>query len=117
MAEGEFIDIMRGVDWITARMEENVYSKLVNSNKIPYTIEGISIIEGAIRQTLDNAIANGVLTPDPETYDGNPYEVVVPIISEISTNDRANRLLPDVTWEARLAGAIHKVIIRGKVVV
>jgi len=117
MASGEYIDITRGIDWLTSRMQENIFQALANADKIPYSESGIAIIEGKIRMTLDQGIKQGLLTPDPDSYEGEPYSVTVPRIHEIAENDRANRLLPDVEWEARLAGAIHKVIIQGRVVV
>ena len=37
VAVGEYIDIIRGIDWLTTTMQTYVYSILVNSPKIPYT--------------------------------------------------------------------------------
>ena len=116
MAEGEFIDVIIGIDWLRARMAENIFGRMVNSKKIPYTDGGIAIIESQIRATLDNGIKKGLLQPNPDKYDGKPYLISVPKYSEISENDKGNRLLPDITWEATLAGAIHKVTIQGRVV-
>lgn len=115
MASGEFIDIIIGVDFLRARMAENIFSKLINAKKIPYTDAGIAIIEAEIRAILENAIKIGIIARAPEMFDGRDYDVYTPKVAEISDNDRANRLLPDVTWQARLAGAIHKVLIRGYV--
>lgn len=115
MASGEFIDIIRGIDWLRARMAENIFERLVNADKIPFTNAGVGIIEAQIRATLELAIRMGLLAPDPEKFDGEPYEVNVPLVSEVSANDKGNRLLPDITWQATLAGAVHKVIIQGRV--
>jgi hypothetical protein len=109
MASGEYIDVIRGVDWLESRMEERVYGRLVNLAKIPYTNAGIAIIEAEIRAQLQEAIAAGVLDGDAG------FTVTVPRVSEVSANDRANRILPDITFEARLAGAVHAVIIKGVV--
>ncbi|NIQ92450.1 MAG: DUF3383 domain-containing protein, partial [Deltaproteobacteria bacterium] len=117
MAGGEFIDVIRGVDWLTARMQENVFGLLVNSKKIPYTNAGIAQVEGKVRTSLDNAIRQSVLRANVEKYNGLPYFLDVPTVNEIAANDRAQRLLPDIEWEADLAGAIHKVTIKGRVVV
>lgn len=109
MASGRFIDIRRGVDWIQARMEENIFFQIANLPKIPYTDSGIAIIENEIRFVLNDAIGNNVIADDPEPT------ITVPKALDVSANDRANRLLPDVTFTARLAGAIHKVEINGTV--
>lgn len=109
MSSGEYIDIIRGIDWLEARMEERIYSRLVNLDKIPYTNDGIAIIEAEVRAQLQEAVVQGVL-------DGEAgFTVTVPRIADISLNDRANRILPDITFEARLAGAIHKTTVKGSV--
>lgn len=111
MASGEFIDVIRGVDWLEARMEERIFSRLVNLPKIPYTNAGIAIIEAEIRAQLQEAIEAGVI-------DGTqPITIVSPKIANISANDRANRILPAITFEAKLAGAIHKTTVKGTVTV
>ena len=109
MASGEYIDVIRGVDWLESRMEERIYGRLVNLEKIPYTNAGIAIIENEIRAQLQEGIAAGVLDGE------RGYTVTVPRISEISANDRANRILPDIKFEAFLAGAIHRTTILGSV--
>jgi hypothetical protein len=43
--------------------------------------------------------------------------VTVPDVADTDPTDRANRLLRDVRFTARLAGAIHKVIVRGVAIV
>ena len=116
MASGEFIDSVRGDDWLEARMGENVFNTIKNADKIPYSNAGIAIIEAQIRKTLELAIRKGVVRPAPDLFDGDPYIVLVPLVSEVSSNDRGNRLLPDVTWQAARAGAVHKVIIQGRIV-
>lgn len=115
MVGGEWIDVMHGVDWIRARMQEEIFNKLVNAKKIPYTDSGIAIIEAQIRAVLENAMKKGVIAAAPELFDGQDYIVEAPKVADISDVDKGNRLLPDVTWQARLAGAIHKVVVQGRV--
>nr|MDO8118666.1 DUF3383 family protein [Candidatus Sigynarchaeota archaeon] len=115
MASGEFIDIIIGIDYLRARMAENIFGKLVNLPKVPYTDAGVAIIEAEIRAVLENAIKIGIIAPAPELFNGKDYDVSAPKVADVSDNDKANRLLPDVTWQARLAGAIHKVIVVGHV--
>lgn len=104
---GAFVDVIHGLDWLKQRMAEDIFIRLANSAKIPYTNAGIAVIEGVIRARLQNAIEKNVIADD-ETL-----TVTVPDISETDEIDRANRLLRDVYFTARLAGAIHKVIVRG----
>jgi len=109
ISSGEFIDIVRGTDWIQARIEENVYSGLVNVDKIAYTNAGIDVIKSKISAILRQAIDNGILTNDPAPV------VTAPDISEVSTSDKSNRILRDIDFTATFAGAIHKPIISGKI--
>ncbi len=108
VASGEFIDIIRGIDWIQARIGENVFSVLVNADKIPYTDPGVGVIIGTIRSFLTGpAVDNNVLVE-------NTISVFAPKVADVSTSDKQNRLLPDVIFGATLAGAIHKTVITGK---
>lgn len=109
MVSGQFIDLTVGLDWLESRMKENVYTLLVASPKIPYTDQGISVVVNAVRQTLAQGVANGLIDGD------SPIEVSAPAVQDIPTADRANRVLPDVTFSCRLAGAIHFVRIEGTV--
>lgn len=111
MAVGEFIDVIHGVDWMTARMQERVYERLVNSPKVPYTNAGIAVIETCVREILDLAIDRAIIAPEP------PYTVTVLDVLKTQQADRANRHLRDVKFRARLAGAIHSVDITGVVTV
>lgn len=108
-SEGTFIDIIRDTDWLQARITENVFQAFVTQPKIPYTDQGVSIIVNRIQQILDQGVANGVLTNNPRPT------ISAPLVANVPVNDRANRILPDVTFEAVLAGAIHKVTINGTV--
>ena len=110
-AEGEFADIIRGVDWLESRMQERIFSKLVASDKIPYTEQGVAIIEAEIRAQLRDAITAGVVAAEPE------FEITTPVVADISAVVKATRCLPTITFTATLQGAIHKVVVVGSVTV
>ena len=116
---GEFIDIIRGRDWLEARMTEEIYSLLTRKPKVPYTDGGIAAIEAIIRQMLDLGISRGFIAPayvDEETNSVVPsYEITTPKVRNIPFNDRANRILDDLTFRATVAGAIHVVDINGTI--
>jgi hypothetical protein len=104
---GEFIDIIRGVDWIQARISENVFSLMVNADKIPFTDPGVEMIKSEIQAVLEDAVDRGILV-------ANTITITAPKVADVSSVDKANRFLPDVIFGATLAGAIHKVKIDGK---
>lgn len=110
-SEGTFIDIIRSVDWMQARIQETIFSSLVNVAKIPFTDDGVNIIVNGVTSVLELAEspAFNIITNDPK------FSVTAPLVANISVNDRANRILPDVTFEAVLAGAIHNVTVIGTV--
>lgn len=110
MAQGEYIDIVRGVDWLTSTIQSYVYSVLVNNPKVPYTDAGITSIEAQIRRALAQGVSNNFLTDDPAPV------VTVPKAANVSSADKAARILRNVTFQATLAGAIQAVVIRGTVV-
>lgn len=109
MASGENIDVIRGLDWQESIIVTDVYSLLINNPKIAFTDAGVANVESVLRAALSRGVQQGVLAADPE------FTVTVPKVADVSTNDKANRNLPDVTFAANLAGAIHAVTIAGTV--
>lgn len=109
MASGRFIDQTRGIDWLEARLQEDVYHVLATTPKVPYTDAGVMLVTGPIRARLANGVAVGLLAEDPAPT------VTAPLVADNSVTDRANRILPDVAFTANLAGAIHSVQIAGVV--
>lgn len=110
-SSGEFMDVTRFVDWLKARMEENIFAKLAAADKIPYTDPGVSVVESEVYAVLNEGISVGGLAADPAPT------VSVPLVANVSAVDRANRLLPDVKFNAQLAGAIHAVEVTGTITI
>jgi hypothetical protein len=109
MAVGEYIDIQRGLDWLTSVIIQNVYGLLVNSPKVPYTNAGITSVQSQIQMALQQGVDNNFLTDDPA------FTVTVPLAQNISSADKAARILRNVLFTATLAGAIQSVTINGTV--
>ena len=109
--EGEFIDIVRNIDFLQARCEEGLLSLMLEKDIIPYTNAGIAMVDNRLRSMLDTyGVKQGVL------IEGSVV-TTVPKRSEVTSSDRDDRLLPDVTFSAELAGGIDKVVVRGTVYV
>lgn len=109
VSEGEYFDVIVFIDWLQARMTERIFSTLVNNDKIPFTDGGIAAIEADVSAQLQDGIAVGGLASNPQPV------VTVPLASEVSAVDKANRELNDVEFSATLAGAIHAVTVNGTV--
>ena len=119
-SSGEFVDVIIFVDWLKARMAEDVYATLAKNDKVPYTDQGIQLISNSMMQSLETGLNRGAISP--EIYDDNDlqvggYIIEVPRLIDTDQTDRQNRLLRDVKFQAWLSGAIHKVIINGTVTV
>ncbi len=110
-AEGEFMDIIRGVDLLESRLQERIFSKLVAADKIPYTEQGVAIIEAEIRAQLRESIVQGIIAEEPA------FVITTPVVADISAVVKATRALPTITFTATLQGAIHKVTVVGSVTV
>jgi hypothetical protein len=110
-ASGEFIDITHFVDWLFARLQERIFGAIANASasgkKIPYTDQGVDIIRGLILAQLAQGIKAGGLAKDPAPT------VTAPAVADIDSADKIARVLPDVSFTATLAGAIHAVQITG----
>lgn len=109
-AGGEWIDVIRGVDWQTADLGTSLRAVLLNQKggKIPYTDQGTAIIREVISSSLQRGVNRQFLSE---------YEVHVPLVRDISQNDRLSRILTGVTFKGFLAGAIHEVTLNGEVTV
>jgi hypothetical protein len=108
-ASGEFIDVIIGAAWIESEIQSRIYTKLVNAKKIPYTDAGVGIITNEVNAVLNEAVIKGILSDNPAPV------VTAPLVADISAANKANRLLPDITFTGTLAGAIHKTTISGTI--
>ncbi len=106
-AQGEYIDIVRGIDWLSARIQEFVFSVLVSNPKVPYTDAGIAVIQAEVLRVLQLGVNNNFLASDPVPV------CTVPRAADVPAIDKSNRILRNVKFTATLAGAIHAVVIRG----
>lgn len=104
---GEWIDVVIGLDWLEARLQERLFSLLVNNPKIPYTDAGVTLIVGEIRAQLREAQDRGILA--------SGWTVTAQPVADADSADKAARILRGVSFQATLAGAIHSMTIVGTV--
>lgn len=111
---GQFFDVIRGALFTEARMEEAIFTLIKARSdlglKIPYTQSGIDLIAATVRDQLTQRVADGFLAEFPRP------KVNVPKVSDVDANDKINRVLNDLSFEAVLAGAVHTVVIKGFIV-
>ncbi len=107
MFGGEWIDVTIGLMWLVARLEERIFALFVNNPKIAFTDAGIALIVAEVRAQLRIAEAAGVLAAG--------WTVTAPAAADVDDADKVARHLPDVEFNATLAGAIHTADIAGTV--
>lgn len=113
---GEWIDLIRFRDWLKNDMQVRVVNLMVTRKKIPYTDGGIALVQNQMIASLKAGVAAGGIAPDEYDEDGNlnpAFVTHVPIAANITATQKASRILTDVSFEARIAGAIHMVEIGG----
>ncbi len=104
---GIYLDIVRGIDWLQQRMQEDYIAVQTSRDRIPYVGGGEIIESEVVRRRLDIAVDRQVLADD--------YTVEVPNWRDQDSTDRADRHFPGITFEATYAGAVNSVEIRGTV--
>lgn len=105
---GEWIDIIRGVDWLESDLKTSLRDLLINQKggKITYDDTGITRIRQVIETSLQRAVNRNFLSS---------YTVNVPKASQVALADKKARILKDVTFSGILAGAILDVDLKGTV--
>lgn len=115
---GEWIDVIRFIDWIKDEMQKTIFNVMKANTKIPFTDKGIGLIEGAMEKVLKTGQDVGGIVETTYDADGNEnpgFKVFVPKSYNLTEEQRKSRVLPGCRWTARLAGAIHVVEIEGYV--
>jgi hypothetical protein len=106
VASGEYIDVIHGLDWLEARIQNLVFTALVSVDKVPFTDEGVQMVVSPLNAALEEGKTNGILAS---------YEVTWPAVAQVSVTDKGKRFLPGVEFDGVLAGAIHGTKIHGVV--
>lgn len=104
---GEWVDVTRGLDWLRARIQEALFALQTANGKIPFTDEGIRLVCAAIYGVLNAGVDVGLFSANPKPT------VTAPRASAVSGASRSARDLPNVTFAAQLAGAIHTITVTG----
>lgn len=109
---GEYIDNRRGLDEMVARLGEDYVAATADvDEKVPYDDSGFQQLAGIFEGTLrDYESTKG----SPRLLRAGTIVVTVPRLSEVSSADRQARRVP-ITFEAELAQAAHKAVLRGVV--
>jgi hypothetical protein len=107
MASGDWIDVVRFVDFLNARIGEAVANLMLGSERVNFDEGGLMKIKNAINGVLQAAKDDGKLIG---------FTITVPALSSYSQQSRTDRVLdPPITFAAQGSGAINFVRIAGTV--
>lgn len=112
----EWADVIRFRDWVQNDMQVNVVNLFIANPKIPYTDNGIALVQNQMIATLKKGQDLGgiVQTEFDENGEELPgFWTSVPLAVSLSASERASRKLTRCKFKARLAGAIHFAEIEG----
>ena len=100
-AQGEFLDVTRDTDWFTSRLQVRVATLKLANDKISFDDGGIALLEGELRNQVEEGITAKFLAASPAPI------YIVPLASAVASADKAVRTLTGLQAQATIAGAIH----------
>ncbi len=121
VANGTFLDIITGTDWLALDIQTSLYNLLYTSNtKIPQTDAGMHLLLTEVEKVCAQGVDNGLLAAGVWNSGGfgaiaqgdflpkGFYVYAAPIATQAQA-DRAARKAVPIQVAAKLAGAIHTV--------
>lgn len=114
-AKGYFIDQKHGKDWIKSNVESNLQGLFFANKKVPYSSDGIALIDNNIRTTLAQAWNQGIIATIEATGAGD-YDVKVKPISEIAVSDILKRAYNGASFSYRESNAINSARVHGELI-
>lgn len=115
VAGGEWVDVIRFRDWLQDVMQGNLVATLINRPKLPYTDEGLAVIESSMIKSLEEGVKAGGVVDWRDNGEGQlvrGYTVTVPQAKDVPFNVKASRVA-HVSFSAYLTGAIHAIEVTG----
>ena len=106
VASGQFLDVIRGRDWLSANLQIDIIEALLANPKIGYDSEGIEILRSVVENRLRIAAEQGLVDLDSIVVTAIPKK-------DIDPSKIGQRLYDGIEFEAVLTGAIHKVPVTG----
>lgn len=120
-ANGDFLDIITGTDWLALTIQNEVFNLLYTATtKIPQTDSGTQLICTTVEAVCSQGVTNGLLAPGLWSSGGfgalnqgdylpkGFYVYAAPVATQFAA-DRAARKSVPIQVAAKLAGAIHTV--------
>jgi hypothetical protein len=116
VASGKYVDYIIFKDWLTARLQEGVFSLFASVPKVPGDIHGATMIQNAMEPVFKLGQANNAITQysqDSDKKQNGGYFINLPDMSLRSASDKAARHLSGITFGCWYTDGIHTVEIDG----
>ena len=116
VASGKFIDYIIFKDWLTARLQEAIFSLFASVPKVPGDIQGAAMIQNAMEPVFKLGQANNAITQfhqDEDKKQDGGYYITLPDMSLRSAADKAARHLSGIKFGCWYTDGIHTVEISG----
>lgn len=104
-----FIDVTRNIDYMENLVQTRAYEAMVGAPVLPFDDDGIAIVQAAVLGAMQELVAMKILRANPKPV------VTVPKVVDVSTSDKAQRILRNVKFSGELAGAIQNIRYTGSV--
>lgn len=107
MTNGISKEIVRDMDYTNSEIAIGIFSLLKKVKKLPYSKPGIEAVTNQLNNVLGRLLRETVILR---------FEILPPLLEEISEIDKNAHILPNVRFRAIIARGIKKVLIRGTMV-
>lgn len=122
-ASGDWLDVITGTDWLAVTLMTALYNVLYTSpTKIPQTDAGMHLLVTTTESIMVQGVTNGLLAPGVWNSGGfgilkqgdflaKGFYVYAPSVATQNLSDRAARKSVPIQAAAKLAGAVHDIVI------
>jgi hypothetical protein len=111
----EWMDVVVFMLWLKAKIAEAIFEFLTENEKVDFTDEGIAGVIDKIEEVLRLGVVNHGLAKSEDYPEG--YTITYPKESEVTTEEKALRVLNGIEVFGNLAGAVNEVGVLVKVAV
>lgn len=119
MADGTWFDTVQGVEWLTSKIQVNVFNLFYQSTtKIPWTDTGVAMVNQQVMLALELARTNGLIAPGYDN-EGVFYPDGYKVIStplELLQSEKGKRIWEGTSFIAIGSGALQGATISGSFV-
>ena len=113
-SDGVAIEVWRDLDYLQNELNEAFLNLLTVNDKIPFTIQGVALVEATGQAVVNRMVTEGILDPgDGDTVAAPVF--TAPAFADIDPSDKAARCLGGLKVLGTYSGSIIKVEINAQI--